>query len=228
MKRNMLIPILFGTTLFAIAAPLNTDYITPSFTFSPDHRYGVMIPVFHLEAEEAKETDNRMNKVVDLSTKRVVTVIRSEPGYDRALNHHETVPPLWSLDSSILLWKVEGKWFCDALILLKIKDDKEQWQIDLMKESQRAILSRTRDASPERYAAARQNNVGNGSSYPEGFTVRVTTNEKQIVFPYQVEVDLTANPKEIEGFRTNLESHMNAIVTEEGKYIVTKFNLGRR
>jgi len=224
----MLIVILFATTLFASAASLETDYITPSFTFSPDHRYGVMIPVFHMEAAETQEPDNRMNKVIDLHTKRVITVIRSEPGYDRALNHHETVPPLWSRDSSTLLWKVDGKWFFDALVLVKIQNDKELWQIDLMKESQRAILARTRDASPKQYAAAKQENVGNGSAYPEGFTVFVTTDEKQIEFPYHVEVDLTADPKEIEGFPAKLESHMNAIVTEEGKYIVTEFKLGKR
>jgi hypothetical protein len=58
--------------------------------------------------------------------------------------------------------------------------------------------------------------------------VNVTTDEDKIAFPYHVLVDLTANPKGIEGFPANLESHLDAIVTPEGKYIVTKFELGRR
>ena len=226
MQRNVVIAILLSASVLAIAATLNTDYITPPFTFSPNHRYGVVIPVFHIEA--AQEPDERMNKVVELPTHQIVAVIHDEPGYDRALNFHGTAPPLWSGDSSVLLWKVNGKWFPDALVLLKLKDDKEQWQLDLMRASQRAILARTKEASPQRYAAAKQANSGNGSAYPDGFTVNVTTNEDKMAFPYQVLVDLTANPKGIEDFPANLESHLDAIVTPEGKYIVTKFTLGRR
>jgi hypothetical protein len=217
---------LFSAVISALAANPNVDYITPSFTFSPDGRYGVMIPVWHEEG--AQQPDDRMNKVVELSTSHIVAVIHADPGYNRALNFHETAPPHWSADSSVLLWKVNGKWFPDALVLLKLKDDKEQWQLDLMKTSQRAILARTKEASPQRYAAAKQANSGNGSAYPDGFTVNVTTDEDKIAFPYHVLVDLTANPKGIEGFPANLESHLDAIVTPEGKYIVTKFKLGRR
>ena len=226
MSRTVVITILFSASVLATAAPLNTDYITPPFTFSPDHRYGVMIPVFHMDA--AQQPDERENKVVDLHTNQVVAVIHGEPGYDRRLNFHETAPPLWSADSSVLLWKVDGKWFPDALVLLRLKDDKEQWQLDLMRESQRAILSRTKDASPQRYAAAKQANAGNGSAYPEGFTVNVTTDEDKIAFPYHVLVDLIADPKGPEDSPDNLQSHLDAIVTQEGKYIVTKFSMGRR
>ena len=49
---------------------VNTDYITPEFTFSPDHRYGVMIPVWHDEG--AQQSDDRKNQIVELSTHRVV------------------------------------------------------------------------------------------------------------------------------------------------------------
>ena len=184
-----------------------------------------MIPVWHDEG--AQQPDDRMNKVIDLRTRDIVAVIRANPGYNRALNFHETAPPRWSPDSSVLLWKVNGKWFADALVLVKLKDDKEQWQLDLMKTSQRAILARTKESSPQRYAAAKEANAGNGSAYPDGFTVNVTTDD-EIAFPYHVLVDLTANPKGIEGFPANLESHLDAIVTPDGKYVVTKFGLGRR
>jgi hypothetical protein len=109
---------LLPTRNTAVAITLNTDYITPPFTFSPDHRYGVMVPVWH--DEEAQEPDDRMNKVVELRTRYIVAVIHAEPGYNRALNFHETARPRWSLDSSLLLWKVNGKWNPDALVLLKI------------------------------------------------------------------------------------------------------------
>jgi hypothetical protein len=217
---------LLSAAVSALAANPNVDYVTPSFTFSPDGRYGVMIPVWHDEG--AQQPDERMNKVVDLQTNRVVTVIHADPGYNRALNFHETASPHWSADSSVLLWKVNGKWFPDALVLLKLKDDKERWQLDLMKASQRAILARTRAASPQPYSAAKRANSGNGSAYPEGFTVNVTTDEDKLAFPHHVLVDLTANPKGIEDFPANLDSHLDAIVTPEGEYVVTKFRLGRR
>jgi len=226
MPRNVILTILFSASVLTAAAPLNTDYITPSFTFSPDHRYGVTIPVFHIDA--AQETDERKNKVVDLRTNQVVAVIHGEPGYDRALNFHETARPRWSSDSSVLLWKVNGKWFPDALVLLKLKDDAQLWQLDLMKASQQAILARTKGAAPTRYTAAKAASYCVGSAYPERFCVTVTTDEDKIAFPYHVLVDLTANPKGIESFPANLESHLDAIVTPEGKYIVRKFALGRR
>jgi hypothetical protein len=220
-----------GAVLSAVACSfareINTDYITPTFTFSPDHRYGVMIPVFHFEAVE--EPDHRMNKVVELRTGRVVAIIHADPpGYGRALNFHETAPPLWSPDSSVLLWKVTGKWFPDALVLLKLVQSKEKWQLNLLKIAQRAILGRTKNAAPQRYAAAKEANSGNGSAYPDGFTVEVTTDEDKISFSFHVLVDLTANPKQIEDFPANLKSHLDAIVTEDGNFVVKDFKLGGR
>jgi hypothetical protein len=220
--RKLIAAALVSAAAICLAANPNTDYVTPSFTFSPNGRYGVMVPVWHDEG--AQEPDERQNKVVELSTGRVVTVIHADPGYNRALNHHETAPPHWSADSSVLLWKVNGKWFPDALVLLKLNDGREQWQIDLMKISQRAILTRTKNASPQRYAAAKQANSGNGSAYPEGFTVNVATDDK-IAFPYHVLVDLTANPKQNPGFPADLDSHLDAIVTSDGKFTVKDFHV---
>jgi hypothetical protein len=221
MRRTAVIAVFCGAASFAIGAAVNTDYITPAFTFSPDHRYGVLIPVFHIEA--AEQPDDRMNKVVELRTHRIVAVIRGEPGYDR-----ETAPPYWSADSSVLLWKVQSKWFPDPLVLLKLKQGKEEWQLDLMKAALQEILSRTKAAAPERYAAAKKTNAGSGSAYPDGFTIYVITDEDKIAFPYHVLVDLTANQKHIEDFAANLESHLDAIVTDDGKFIVKEFRMGPR
>jgi HEPN domain-containing protein len=201
------------------------DYITPPFTFSPDHRYGVMIPVLDIDMQEM---DERANKVVELPARRVVAVIDADPGYDRRFNHGDTAPPQWSPDSSVLLWKVTGKWFPRALVLLKLENGKQKWQIDLMKTAQREILARTKEAAPRQYTAASEANSRHGSAYPDGFTVDVFSEEGTIAFPCRIFADLTANPKKIANFPANLESHLDAVVTEDGKFVVKDFELGAR
>jgi hypothetical protein len=150
---------IFSAAVAATAANPNNDYITPRLTFSPDHRYGVMLPVFHIDSDDP---DSRVNKVVNLASGHVVALIHAVPGYDRALNFHETAPPLWSADSSILLWKVNGKWCPDALVLLKVEKGKQKWQLDLLKTAEQSILTRTKSAAPQKYAAAKEANIGNG------------------------------------------------------------------
>ena len=54
---------LFSAAVRVVPGNSNTDYITPPFTFSADHRFGVMVPVFHIEAEAAQGPDDRRNKV---------------------------------------------------------------------------------------------------------------------------------------------------------------------
>lgn len=210
----------------ALRANPNTDYITPPFTFSPDHRYGVMIPVWHDEG--AQEPDDRMNKVVELCTQQIVAVIHADPGYDYALNFHETAPPRWSQDSSVLLWKVNGKWNPDALVLLKIEQNRTKWEIDLLHTAQQAVLLRTKKAAPEQYEKCKKANAGSGSAFPDGFTIDVTTggeDSKTVSLPLRVEADLSSNPKQVEGF-PNLDSHLDAVVTPDGKFVVKDFHLG--
>jgi len=210
---------------FALATSVNTDYITPPFTFSPDHRYGVMVPVWHDEG--AQQPDDRMNKVEELRTHYIVGVIHAEPGYDRTLNFHETAPPRWSSDSSLLLWKVNGKWNPDALVLLKIEQNRVKWELDLLKTAQQALLSRTRKAAPKQYEICKKENAGSGSAFPDGFTIDVTSdgeNTETVSLPLKVHADLTSNPKQIENF-PNLDSHLDGVVTPDGKFIVKDFHL---
>ena len=220
---------LFSAAVQALAGNPNTDYITPSSTFSPDHRYGVTIPVFHIEA--AQEPDDRMNKVVELRTGNLVAVLHADPpGYDRALNHHEAPVARWSPDSSVLLWEIGGKWCPDALILLKIEQNRAKWQLDLLRTAQQAVLSRTRDTAPEQYKICKDDNAGNGSAFPEGFTIDVTTDAKYaktVSLPLSVHADLTANPKQIEG-KPNLDSRLDAVVSENGRFVAKDFQLGAR
>lgn len=227
-QRLATIAALVSVAVSSFAGGVNTDYITPPFTFSPDQRYGVMIPISHTEG--AKASDGRMNQIVEIPTGHVVGAIRAEPGYDRALNFHETAPPRWSPDSSVLLWKVDGKWTPDALVLLKIEDNRIKWHMDLLRTAQEAVLERTRDAAPEQYVIAKKANAGNGLAFPDGFTIDVTTDgadTKTVSLPLIVHADLTANPKEIEDF-PNLDSYLDAVVTEDGRFVVKDFHLGTR
>jgi len=217
---------------FALLQPLcraeesAAAYVTPSFTHSPDGRYGIMLPVFENAPENVSDT--RLNKVVSLVSKQIVSTINAEPGFDRRLNFREVAPPKWSTDSSVLLWKVEGKWFPTALVLLRIAEGKQIWQLDLLKTAQEEILARTRKAVPGRYAAAKKANAGNGSAYPDGFTVDVvpnTANDNTVSLPLQVHVTLTSNPKVIEGFPANLDSSLEATVTDDGKIVVNAFRV---
>ena len=162
---------LISTAISLSGANEHGGYITPEYTFSPDHHYGVMIPVL---IDVTDMSDDRMNKVVELRSHRVVALIHADAGYDRALNYHETVPPRWSANSSVLLWKVDGKWNPDVLVLLKIGRDKAKWELDLLKTAQRAVLSRTKKAAPQQYEVCRKATAGDGSAFPDGFTVDVT------------------------------------------------------
>lgn len=219
---------LFSALMAAVGGDVNSDYITPPSTFSPDHRYGVTIPVFHVET--AEQADHRKNKVVDLRTGDVIAILHADPpGYDRALNHHEASAPHWSSDSSLLLWKIGGKWCPDALILLKIEQNRAKWRLDLLRTAQHAVLSRTREAAPDQYKLCRRANAGNGSAYPDGFTIDVTTDgedSRTIALPLGVHADLTANPKQIEG-DPNLDSQLDGLVNPKGKFVVTSFSLVR-
>jgi hypothetical protein len=225
MRRGVIIAVFFSAAFLVVAAGVNTDYITPPFTFSPDHRYGVMIPVFHIESNDPHD---RMNKVVELATGQVVALINAEPGYDRALNFHETTPPRWSADSSLLLWKVNGKWNPDALVLLKIEQNRAKWQLDLLRTAQQALLSRTRQTAPEQYQKCKKANAGSGRAFPDGFTINVTTDgedTKTVSLPLRVQADLSSNPKQIENF-PNLDSHLESLITPDGKFVVKDFHLG--
>ncbi|MDB6173336.1 MAG: hypothetical protein JWL59_2647 [Chthoniobacteraceae bacterium] len=210
------------------AKELNTDYVTPPFTRSPNGRYGVKVPVFHMESED---DDKRKNQVVELATGHVVAVIPGVPGYDRRLNYHTVAPARWSQDGSVLLWKIEGKWSPDTLVLIKIEKNRAAWQIDILNRAQQAVLTRTRKAAPKKYIAAKKSNAGNGSAYPDGFTIDVTTDGeagKTLILPLAIHADLSANPKGIEDFPANLNAYLDAVVNSDGTFIVKDFQLGIR
>jgi hypothetical protein len=80
------------------------------------------------------------------------------------------------------------------------------------------------------YITAKKANSGNGRAFSDGFTIDVTTDgedTKTVSLPLIVHADLTANPKGIENF-PNLDSYLDAVVTEDGRFVVKDFHLGAR
>ena len=137
------------------------------------------------------------------------------------------LPSRWTKDNSFVLWEVDGKWFDTALVLLKVKDGKVEWQRNLLEMGQQAILARTKQAAPKKYLDAKKQNRLNGSAYPDGFTVDVAVESKEdepLSLPLAIHVDLTSNPKDIEGF-INLNAHLDASMNSEGTFTVTNFHL---
>jgi hypothetical protein len=220
----------FGSTAFAsllvlsVAVGLQADaipkgFIVPACTLSPDGRYGVTVPLLfqHENSEDPK------NSVIDLKTGKVVAVIKAKfTGWNRQ-NHGGVLPCRWSKDGSLLLWEVDGKWFSDALVLLKFKNGMLEWQIDVLREAQTEMLARTKRAAPKRYALAKKVNVGNGSAYPEGFTIAVSA-ANPIVLPLSIQAALTSNPKQIED-DPQLGSVLAGFVDERGNFKVGDFKL---
>ena len=130
------------------------------------------------------------------------------------------------------MWEVDGKWFDTALVLLKLENGEVVWQRNLLKMGQQAILARTKRAAPRKYRAAKEQNKGNGSAYPDGFTVAVSVGGKEgepFSLPLAIFVSLTSNPKGQEDPKfINLDAELEASMNREGKFTVTKFNLGTK
>ena len=201
-------------------------FAVPVSTFSPDKRYGVLAP----DLDHYNDAATQQNKLVEVKTGRVLAVIQAETGMVH-MNQGGILPSRWSADGSLLLWKVDGKWCPRALVLVKIDNGEVKWQRDLLKTAQQEILARTRKASPKRYAAAKKQNAGNGSAYPDGFTVNVTDADQgdaPLSLPLAIATVLESDPKAIESFpeKAKINSEMDAIVDPNGKFVVKNFHLG--
>lgn len=227
--RKLIVPLLAAAaimtpTLPAPAAP-PPGFTIPEITLSPDRRFGILVP-----DEERYEAGAR-NKLVEANSGRVLAVINGAPGVEQ-MNHGGVDATRRSPDSSLLLWRVDGKWFPRALVLIKLNPDdgKVRWQLDLLKTGQQEILVRVRKAAPKRYGAAKKRNVGNGSAYPDGFTIDVKTEALErasLALPLKILITLTSNPKAIEDFPKNaqLDATLEGEVRADGKFRVLTFDL---
>lgn len=194
---------------------------------SPDGRYGVLVPT---DWENYDENGKPQNRLVEVKTGKVLATIQAETGLMH-MNHGGVLPSRWSPDGGYLLWSVDGKWTPRAIVLLKIEDGQVKWQRNLLGLNQKEILARTRKAAPGKYAAAKRENRGNGSHYPEGFTINVSVkgdDNTPLQLPLAIHVQLEADPKAVEGYpeKANVTSEMETTIGADGNLAVKDFHLG--
>jgi hypothetical protein len=222
----MIIPVARLAVFMSLAICMNAfgqnipkGFVVPKCTLSPDGRYGVTVPIL----DQRADSEDPKNSVIELKTGKIVAVIKTRwTGWNR-MGHGGVLPSRWSPDGSLLLWEVEGKWFRDAVVLLKFKSGALEWQSDITELAHSEILERTKQAAPDKYSKAKKANTGSGSAYPEGFTIEVAALNPTSL-PLNVRAALTSNPKQIEGF-PKLGSDLSATVDHRGKFIVTNFRL---
>jgi hypothetical protein len=193
-------------------------FAVPDSTLSPDRRYGVTVP----STDPGQKEQEGANELIEVASGKSIVVIKAEVAFDR-MNHERVLPSRWSKDGKFLLWEVDGKWFPHALVLLKLENGKVT-QYNLLELAQKAILAETKKAAPAKYEIAKKANAGNGSAYPDGFSIDVEALDP-ITLPLHLRIALTSNPKGIETLPT-LESSMDAVLTEEGQLEIRQFKLG--
>lgn len=193
-------------------------------TISPDGRFGVLVPKFE-ELENLEMTYLPQNQVIEVATGNVIAVIRSDNVGATRHAHGGVLPTRWSSDDSLLLWQVDGKWFRDAVVLLKFSNGKLEWQTDLTRAVRAECLLRTRRAEPKLYARAMADHVRDGSAYPDGFSVQVSV-VGDLKLPLQARATLTSDPKAVEE-QALLESSLLGFVDSDGRFQVSDFTVGR-
>lgn len=207
--------------LNVLAQNVPKGFVVPKCTLSPDGRYGVTVPI----VSQHEDSEDPKNSVIELKTGKSITVINTKVTGWNHMNHGGVLPCRWSPDGSLLLWEVNGKWFPDALVLLKFNNGMLEWQTDITAVAESESLKRTKRAAPDQYAKARKANAGSGSAYPEGFSIYVEAFDP-ISFPLHIRATLTSDPKGIEG-HPKLESYLKGTVENHGKLVVTDFHVGR-
>jgi hypothetical protein len=216
---------LLGFVFFATArADTVSDVSVPDNTLSPDKRYGITVPHPFSNAGDIFKD----NELVEVKSKHVLGSINAETVYTN-MNHNELLPAWWSDDDAYLLWQVDGKWGMYTQILVHVKDDEIQWEIDVLTPLQRAILTRTEAADPKKFLAAKKANWGDGSAYPEKFTVDAeadNANDGPLRFPVKFHVYLTSNPKGFDDV-PEVDSFMEATLSKDGEITITGFYMGK-
>ena len=204
------------------------DYTYFDDNLSPDGRYVVVVP--KLDDERRSVVDD--NRLVDLQTGRTLAVLKA--GHVAASrSRYGDIPSVrWSSDNSIMAWYVEGKWSNNALVVLKHDGKRVFWQSNVLKIAQEAILARTKEAAPEKYARVRKENAAMAggtddpkSSYPHGFSIQVDVTDP-LEFPLHIKAELTSEAKPGTDLYNWLTSQLTGTIDAEGKLAVTSFGLG--
>jgi hypothetical protein len=230
--RIFLIRTLIAISEFLFASLTCADKIPPEYvvlrcTISPDGRFGVLVPKLE-ELEHLKMSYRPQNQVIELATGDVIAVIRTDNVGPTYQNRGGVLPGRWSFDNSLLFWQVDGRFFRDAVVLLKFSNGKLEWQSDITRAAQAECLLRTRRAEPKLYARAMAERVRNGEAYPDGFSVQVSV-ISDLKLPLQVRATLTSNPKALPelGMSPLLESTLLGFVDDAGRFHVSEFTVGR-
>jgi hypothetical protein len=233
MLNKRIVPLLFAASACAFGQGLPKGFTIPEDTLSPDRHFGVTVP------DIIDSPDDARNSLVDAQTGRVLAVIRAgNVGYNR-MNHGGVLPSRWASDGSVLVWQVDGKWSDEALVVVKLEAGKVAWQTNVLKLAEQAILDRTKQAAPKKYAKVRKTNVGMGtmgpgqiggvddprSAYPEGFSIQVEV-VGPITFPLHVTAELTSGAKPGVPMFRYLQSHLTGVLNANGKLTITSFDLG--
>jgi uncharacterized protein YecT (DUF1311 family) len=191
----------------------------PSDTISPDGHYGVLMP--------DSETDGS-NTLVDMKTGKLVADLAGVPGW-REAGHSMRCGEMearWSADSTALCWIHPDKWFQVSYVVLKLENGKLAWQVELMKQADREILSRTEAATPLNFAIAKLENADDGNSYPEGFSIGVSEPDK-FSLPLVCTVTLTNNSKgsEDEPEENGVRAWLTMTVSDDGSLSYADFKV---
>lgn len=189
-------------------------FSVPKGSLSPDGRFGVLVP------DQARFRDGikGQNKLIEVSSGRVFATIDAESWFqDPAVQmNHGAAAARWSRDGSVLAWIVGGKWAPRAFNLIKVSNGEVEWQRDILGAAQREILLQTRNADAQAYDAAKAENRGNGTAYPDGFTIDMELPDAGFTLPLVCTATLDSNPKQIEG-RTSLRSSIRVAIDETGQ-----------
>lgn len=210
------------------------DYFIPKCTYSPNHRYGVSVWDYDDDKNTGRPGGSG-NAVIELATGRVVVAMKAEgasrrsyggrlPGSDSFWN--TIARPRWSADSSLLLWKVNGKWGPQAIVLVCLGKNAPPHQLDVLHIAREAILLRTQKARPGKYREVKKEY---GSFGMDGFAVDVHTdgeNGKSVTLPLVVHADLISTPNL--ALPNALASQLDGIIREDGTFVVKCFKLGLR
>lgn len=217
---NKPLPANLGPSVTSAAIP--DGFSVPEASLSPDRRFGVLVPNHATFREGVKG----QNKLVNVAAGKVVATIDAESWFqDPAIQmNHGAAAAHWSRDGSVLAWIVGGKWAPRAFNLLKVSNGGVEWQRDILDAAQREILPQTRNADSEAYEAAKAENRGSGSAYPDGFVIDVELPDAGFTLPLVCTATLDSNPKQIEGL-TSLRASIRITVDEAGQLTISDFQL---
>lgn len=212
---------------------------------SPNDRMGVTIP--------AEDRIDGGNQLIELATGKIIATLPGWPASDRM--NHGGYEGKWSKDNCLFLWIKYGKWSSDSVVVCKLSQGSVLWINNLTPACQKAILDGVKKAVPNAYAEEVKETKqaqdtyfkkfhepdrtvdyikSYGSTvYPDGFTVDVRIGggpDANPKLPMQIKVDLTSEPKYIEGLDPEkiIDAWLDGVLDPNGVLTFGPIHMGRR